>query len=81
MSSVFFSLGSTATPLYMSAALSLGTLSFFMSASDCKLAQMVAPSSLAATCALLRVSARVTFLCAASDSLALLAEVFCLTIS
>ena len=63
MSSVFFSLGSTATPLYyMSAALSSGTLSFFMSASDCKLRQMLAPSSLAEARALLRVSARAAFL-------------------
>ena len=78
MSSIFFSLRSTGTPFYMSAALSSGTLSFFMSASDCKLAQMVAPSSLAEACTLLRVSARATFFCAAADSLALLAKVFCL---
>jgi len=65
----------------MSAALSSGTLSFFMSASDCKLRQMLEPSSLAEARALLRVSARAAFLWAASETLALLAKVFSLTIS
>ena len=52
-----------------------------MSASDCKLRQMLEPSSLAKARALLRVSARAAFLWAASETLALLAKVFSLTIS